>query len=509
MRKVFLFSVGMFAIIEAGAIIPQPQQMKLNGGKYEIKGKDITQIVSDAAYEKDDAIQSEGYEINITGKGIVIRSSDEAGAFYAKKTLEQLGQATNDGTIEFPFVEIKDWPAFRWRGVMLDEARHFFGKEVVKRVLDLMAAYKYNVLHWHITDDQGWRIEIKQYPELVKYGAVRPCSVKYDTNAFYPEKHKPKFYYNNEKYGPYYYTHEDIKEIVAYAKQRHIKVVPEIELPGHIRALLAAHPEFSCTGETLPRIPKCAWSIEDDVLCAGNDEALVYLKNILDEVCGLFPSDVIHIGGDECPKVRWEKCPKCLARIKKEGLSGTRDLQAWIASYFACHLEKKGRRTVGWDEILNGDLPKSAIGMCWRTSSVSGAGDALVTPQIAASRGHDVIVALSPYCYLSRNQGLPDDPYPYYTYTNPLSMQKAYSFDPLAGLGESESRHVIGSQACVWSESIWNVFDLEWKMWPRALALSEVMWTYPKDRDYNEFRERAARHRSLLIKKRVNAAPLD
>ena len=508
----------LFAIITASVaaldsfgfgLIPQPQQMKRGSGEFETQVSTVEEAAKSALFERDVTIQPEGYAVSVTEKGITVRCSDEPGAFYAVKTLEQLGRKTGKGTVVFPIVEISDWPAFRWRGVMLDEARHFFGKEVVMRLLDLMAAYKYNVLHWHITDDQGWRIEIKQYPELVKYGAVRPCSVKYDTNAFYPQQHKPKFHYNNEKYGPYFYTQEDIKEIVAYAKARHIKVVPEIELPGHVRALLAAHPEFSCKGETLARIPRCAWSIEDDVLCAGNDAALAYFRNILDEVCELFPSDVIHIGGDECPKVRWEKCEKCKARIKAEGLSGTKDLQAWIATYFARHLNKRGRRTAGWDEILNGDVPKSAIGMCWRMSSSAGAGDALVTPQLAAARGYDVIVALSPYCYLSRNQGLPDDPYPYYTYTNPLSLQKAYSFDPLSGLNESEARHVIGSQACVWSESIWCVFDLEWKMWPRALALAEVMWTYPKDRDYAEFRARAAKQRSRLIKKRVNCAPLD
>lgn len=507
--KWLFLALVAFVAIDSYALIPRPQKILRRGGTFATLGNTVEEAAKSATFERDVTIESEGYAISIASQGITVRSSDERGAFYAIKTLEQLGRISKKGTVTFPTVEIDDWPAFRWRGVMLDEARHFFGKEVVKRLLDLMAAYKYNVFHWHLTDDQGWRVEIKRYPELVKYGAVRPCSVKFDTNAFYNEQRRPLFHYNNEKYGPFFYTQDDIREIVAYAKARHIKVVPEIELPGHIRALLAAHPEFSCKGSSLARVPRCAWSIERDVLCAGNDEALEFLENVLDEVCELFPSDVIHIGGDECPKVRWEKCEKCQARIKAEGLSGTSDLQAWIASRFARHLAKKGRRAVGWDEVLNGDVPKSTIGMCWRTASVSGAGDALVTPQAAAARGHDVIVALTSHCYLSRNQGLPDDPYPYYTYTAPISLHKAYSFDPLSGLNDAESRQVIGSQACVWSESIWNVFDLEWKMWPRALALAEIMWTYPGERDYAEFRARAAKHRSILVRKRVNCAPLD
>ena len=485
-------------------LIPAPREVKETGGFFvSASGGDSVPVRS----EIDASVPKEGYRLSVTADGISVKAADEAGLFYARQTLKQLGE--NSGKEwRYPCVEIGDWPAFRWRGVMLDEARHFLGKEVVMRLIDRMSEYKYNVFHWHLTDDQGWRIEIKRHPELVEYGAVRPKSVKFGTRVTYVNR-KPTYQYNAERYGPFFYTQDDVREMIAYAKARHVKIVPEIEAPGHVRALLAAHPEFGCRGEALERVPRCAWAVEEDVLCAGNDEAVAFVEDVLDEVQELFGADVIHIGGDECPKVRWRECPKCLARIEKEGLRDVKSLQTWISTRFTRHLEKRGCRVVGWDEILAGDIPQSAIGMCWRMSSKGGAGDDLVTPKVAAQRGHEVIVASTAYCYVSRSQGLPEDPYPYHTYHLPLSLEKAYGYDPLDGLDEAEAKQVIGGEACMWGESLWNVFDLEWKMWPRGMALAEIFWANPKSRDFADFKRRASVHRSRLISERVNCAPVE
>ena len=471
------------------SLVPMPQKVVETGGLCSLKT---------VTCSRDASLKPEGYRLTVTPKGVTIMSADDAGEFHARQTLRQLA----DEKGRYVCCEIEDAPRYGWRGLMLDEGRHFFGKDVVKGMLDRMAAHKFNVFHWHLVDDQGWRLEIKRHPELVEWGAKRPCSVKYGTHPSWPNG-KLHFETNTEPYGPYFYTQEDVKEILAYAKERHITVVPEIELPGHVRAMLAAHPEFSCKGESLPRVPRTWWAIEDDVLCAGNDGGIKLLEEIFDEVCELFPeAPVIHIGGDECHKDRWKECPKCQARIKKLGLKDESALQAWLTTHFARYLEAKGRRVLGWDEILNGDVPTSAIGMSWRTARH---GRDVMTAAEAARRGHDVVCTPNTFCYIDYAQGLPSDPYTYIGGNLPL--KRCYWFDPAAGVAEADRKHILGGQGNCWSEYTLNRFDLDWKTWPRACALAEVLWTGPEKRDWKGFLSRMKIHRERLISQGVNCAP--
>ena len=278
--------------LAAITLVPAPRKMSVTDGAF------TTNLT--VSYVRDAQIPAEGYRLKVAADGVRVWSSDDAGRFYAKKTLKQL---TEKGRA--PLVEIEDAPRFGWRGVHFDDCRHFFGKETLKKTLDLMAQHKLNVLHWHLTEDQGWRLDIPGHPELVKYGAVRSQSVRHGCVAWSDNRKDDQDRYNGVKYGPYYYTEADVKEILAYAAKRHIRVVPEIELPGHAQALLAAYPELACNPENVSdRDPRVSWGISKDVLCIGNDKAIKLYEDILDYVCKLFPSDVVHIGGDECPQVR-------------------------------------------------------------------------------------------------------------------------------------------------------------------------------------------------------------
>ena len=512
-------------VMLAAALVPAPQEHRAVDGvcrqaiklpcpkskwwDFDVRGACLDAL--DVRQTADASLPPEGYRLKVTPSGVEIAAADAAGAFYARQTLAQLAGLVAPDAVEIGCCEIRDWPRYRWRGLMLDEARHFLGKGVVKKTMDLMAFHKLNVLHWHLTDDQGWRLGSARHPELVEYGSVRPCSVKTGAHATWlPPSHELAYVHDTEKYGPYFYSPEDVKELLAYAKERHITVIPEIELPGHVRAFLAAHPEFSCKGD-LPRIPRVNWSIEQDVLCVGNDAALAFLEDVVDEVCELFPdAPYVHIGGDECPRVRWKTCPKCQARMKAEGLKDESGLQAWVTSRFVRYLEKKGRRAVGWDEILAGDVPTSAVGMTWRLSAKGGAGTTYVSAVEAIRRGHDMVMTPSDCCYLSYPQFAAGDPYPYYSpWAKPLTLEKAYSFDPAAGLPAEGRSHLLGGQACVWGESTFTVFDLEWKTWPRACALAEVLWTNPEKRDFAAFRKRLSDHRRRLIERGVNCAPME
>ena len=497
----FAAALVVSGVYAAPAIMPAPRKLVEKEGVFTCKGS----AAKVAAFETDSSIPKEGYRISVTASGIKITSSDAAGRFYALETLKQLESQAKGGT-KVPCVEIEDSPRYQWRGFHLDECRHFFGKEVVKEIFDLMARYKLNRFHWHLTEDQGWRIDVPDYPELVKYGAVRPASVKHGKKAVKGNKADADKL-NGVKYGPYFYTEADLREIVAYAKERHIQIVPEIELPGHVYAALAAYPQYACYPENLAaRIPRLVWGIEKDVLCIGNDEAIKFMENILDYVCKIFPGDVIHIGGDECPQVRWQTCPKCQARIKAEGLKDHHDLQPWITRHFVKFLEARGKRALGWDEYLLGDIPKSAIGMSWRESR-SGAGHALVSGAAAAKRGHDVVMTPCSYCYLDYGQGLKDDPFFYIG--GKVTLERCYSFNPCAGVPDDAKAHILGGQGNNWTEYTWNEYDLAWKAWPRMLALSEVFWLGEAKPGFADFLKRAEVHRSWLIRHGVNCAPLN
>lgn len=481
-------------LLAALSLVPQPVQVVEKSG-FAPKNAVVRHTV-------DAAVPAEGYRLSVTGDGIVIASSDAAGRFYAEKTLGQLACAEG-----YPCVEISDAPAYPWRGVLIDEARHFLGKVTVKRVIDQMALHKMNVLHWHLTDDQGWRIDVPGFPDLVKYGSVRPSSVPYGARVQWI-KGEPHGELDGVQYGPYYYTEADLREIVAYAAERHVRIVPEVEVPGHAYALLAAYPQFACRPENLAkRTPRCMWGIEKDVLCVGNPEAIRFYEKIFDYVCSVFPSDVIHIGGDECPRVRWEKCPKCQAFIREHDLKGVDGLQSWVTRHFADYLAKKGKRILGWDEYLAGDVPKDAIGMSWRMTKKGGAGTAFVSATEIAARGHDIVMTPTAFCYHDYSQGLEDDPYLYHG-NRIITLEKAYAFNPTDGIAPEHRKHVLGGQSNCWGEDIWCHFDLEWKMWPRACATAEVLWLGDRKPGFVDFRARMEEHRKRLMRAGVNCAPL-
>ena len=483
--------------IPYATIIPAPQEMRTTDGEYWVKEPPKIERVA--------SIPPEGYELSITTNGITIRCSADAGAYYAKMPLFHMGRTDAKKKCQvYPCVEIKDAPKFKWRGIHFDDARHFFGKEVVKRTLEQMSWFKLNVFHWHITDDQSWTLEIPEFPELVKYG-----------DEWVTRKgQKPRSF--GEKVGPFYYTANDVKEIIAYAKERHITVVPEIEFPGHFLCALCAYPELSCDPEEILKNGRQPLSrgVLNSVMCAGNPDAIRFIEKALDYVCEIFPSKVIHIGGDECPRRAWKKCPKCQAFIKENGLKGVEDIQPWLTRHFVEYLAKKGRRTIGWDEIFvdssdrhaggnsfSSLLPKTTMGMCWRTY---GAGAR------AANKGYEIVRCPTSHCYFDYTQGLSEDPYPYLVYKRVLSLDKVYKFDPLEGVEPEARKNVVGGQCCNWTSHTWNRYDMEWKLWPRGFAMAEVLWTYPDPakRDFKEFSKRAAEYRRRLIRSHVNCAPL-
>ena len=486
------------------AVVPAPQRMKVNGGAYSVKAKRIDGSLY--SFRDDSSLPREGYGLVVTEKGIAVTAADAAGRFYAEQTLRQL-LSEKDGTLTFPCVEISDSPSFGWRGALLDEGRHFFGKETVKGMIDLMAYHKLNVFHWHLTEDQGWRMDIPGMPELVQYGSWRRESPKHGSKLQVLGNFRYRSELNGQKYGPFYYTEADLREIVAYAAERHVRIVPEVDIPGHMRSAIAAYPNLTCFPANITeRSAYSDWGISTDVLCIGNDETVAFLEKVFDFICDVFPSEVIHIGGDECPRVNWEKCPKCRERMKKEGFTKAGQLQGWITRHIAAHLAKRGRRIMGWDEILADDAPKTAIGQSWRTQSGNGAGTALVGGAEAARLGYDMVMTPHTETYYDYYQGLTDDPFQYPGGMIPL--KRAYAFDPCAGVVPEARKHILGSQAQMWSEYIWNEYDLQWKMWPRACAMAETLWTKPEKKNFDCFMKRMEIHRRRLIGMGVNCAPL-
>jgi len=421
----------------------------------------------------------EGYELTVSKEGIVIRATTSAGLFYGCQTLRQLlPPAVLAGTRQegvawtVPAVHIRDQPRYRWRGLMLDVCRHFLSADKVKKFIDVMALHKFNSLHWHLTEDQAWRIEIKKYPRLTEVGSVRAQS------PMHGNRNKG----DGVPYGPFFYTQAQIREVVAYAAARHIVIVPEIEMPGHALAALSAYPEFSCRGG--PFKPRTWWGVEDDVYCAGNDKTVAFVKDILTEVMSLFPGPFIHIGGDECPKGRWANCPKCQARMKAEGLKSTHELQSWFVRRMDQFLASRGRRLIGWDEILEGGLAPGAAVMCWR-----GVGGGIA----AAQQGHDVVMSPGSHCYLDHGQsGMPGEPE---CIGGRTTLARAYSYEPTpAELTAEQKAHVLGVQGNLWSEYLWNAKDVEFAAFPRACALAEVAWTPAAKKNFADFWTRMESH---------------
>jgi len=420
----------------------------------------------------------EGYQIEVTPEKIIITGADAAGVFYGIQTLRKsLPSGQSCDVVHCPAGIIRDWPQFSYRGMHLDVARHFMPLDSVKRYLDMMAMHNMNKFHIHLTDDQGWRMEIKKYPDLTKVGAWRGGTViGRNTNQ-----------YDSIRHGGYY-TQEELRDLVAYAAERHISIIPEIDLPGHMQAALAAFPQFGCTGG--PYDVWQRWGVSDEVICAGNEQAMVFLEDVLNEVMDVFPSDIIHIGGDECPKTRWQKCPKCQAKIKELGLltTGRCTAEDYLQSYVMNRMESvvkaRGRRVIGWDEILEGDISKSAMIMSWRGTAGG------IT---AATTGHDVVMTPGDYLYFSQGQSLTPENEPVAA-DGYLPVERVYSFHPMPEeLTETQQKHILGLQGNIWGEYVHSFKDVEYDALPRMAALADLQWCKDEQRDYQDFISRCFR----------------
>jgi len=506
-------------------IIPKPMSLELSKGQFELDSdvgllynedfqvsaeflKDF--IENDASirlksekskrnisFIKDSNVKQEGYYIQVTPNDILIGASTDVGAFYAVQTLRQLlpvgfeDKTFQDSKAVIQCLTIQDEPRFSYRGMHLDVCRHMFSIDFIKKYIDALAMLKMNTFHWHLTDDQGWRIEIKQYPKLQEIAAYRNGTIA---------GHYPGTENDNQKHGGFY-TLEEVKEVVDYASKRHVTVIPEIEMPGHASAAIAAYPFLSCFPEKPTEIPNGmasktsqlqqekgqvklvqeTWGVFDDIFCAGKDSTFVFFENVLDEVAELFPSKYIHIGGDEAPKKHWEQCPNCQQRMKDLGLKDEHELQSYFITRIEKYLNSKGKEIIGWDEILEGGLAPNATVMSWRGE------DGAVA---AAKQHHEVILTPNNYCYFDHYQS--ED-----TKNEPLAiggftpLNEVYGYNPIPKeLSEEESNYVLGAQGNVWTEYILTPEQVEYMVFPRILAMSEVDWILLENKDYQDFEKR-------------------
>ena len=479
------------------SIIPKPQQLSITEGFFEIsektcfyydsseskvvefltnyleenfkiKGKNKTSnqnATNKIYFLKIDGVlgKIDDYQISINSNSIVVHASSEAGLFYAVQSIIQLAElnnSTSSKSLLIPNCTIKDWAFFKHRGMLLDCCRHFFDTSTIKKYLKLMSYYKMNVLHWHLTEDQGWRIAIDNYPKLTSIGAFRKDSTG--------------------NYGDFY-SKDEIRDIVSFAKELHINIIPEIELPGHSQAAIAAYPHLSCTNEKFDVAND--WGVFKEIYCAGNDSVFVFLENVFSEIVELFPYEYIHIGGDEAPKFRWENCLKCQQRIKNEALEDEHELQSYFIKRINTFLESKNRSIIGWDEIIEGGLPKNATVQSWR--GMNGG-------EKAVKMGNKAIMSPTSHAYFDYSIKTTD-------------LKKVYSFDPVPkGLSNEEKKLVLGGECNVWSEHIPNEKELDRKVFPRLLAMSEVLWTYDSNRSYKNFKERINHHYPILTEKKIN-----
>lgn len=499
-------------------VVPYPNEVSLKAGSYKVAGAVFhydgnmdalsVQAVTDFAdrlsrvtgkqslvseghsrtginFVVDPALAPEEYSLVVNRKAVIIKASALNGFIYAIQTVKQMlpeeifsDSLDQDEDWKLKCVVIKDAPRFAYRGMHLDVSRHFWSVDEVKRYLDVMQVHKLNRFHWHLTDDQGWRIEIKKYPRLTEKGAVRKETL---VGHLQPKDNV----FDGTPYGEgLFYTQDQIREVVAYAAARGITVIPEIDLPGHMVAALACYPELGCTSGPYEVWPM--WGVADDVLCPGNEKTFEFFENVLSEVADLFPSEYIHIGGDECPKVRWEKCPKCQARIKALGLeaderhSAEYFLQSYVTERVEAFLATRGKRIIGWDEILEGKLAPDATVMSWR--GISGGLE-------AARLGHDAIMTPNSYLYFDYYQSENQDAEPL-AIGGYLPVSKVYSYEPFEeGMTEEEKSHIIGVQANLWTEYITTESQLEYMLLPRLAALSEVQWCQPQNKNWERFED--------------------
>jgi len=474
---------------DAYNLIPLPNQIQYNNGEFEIDNQTIIAASSEALKEAEylqlliqsklgltleiaeqsrgmagsnsiflDLVKgnalNEAYALLVDENQIRITSDGNPGIFYGIQTLVQIIDQLENKDTSIQSLLLEDHPKFGHRGLLLDCCRHFMSLDFIKKTIDLLAYYKMNTLHWHLTEDQGWRIEIESYPLLTEIGAWR---IEDD----------------GTKYGGFY-SKVEIREIVAYASARHITIIPEIELPGHSSAAISAYPWLSCTGEQIE--VETEWGVFQDIYCAGNDSVFSFLEQVLDEVVELFPGVYVHIGGDEAPKSRWEECSKCQKRITDEELHDEHGLQSYFINRVGKYLESKGKRIIGWDEILEGGIPSGAVVQSWR--GFQGGID-------ASEEGHEVIMSPTSHCYLDYS-------------LEAIDLEKVYSFDPIpASLSPENAALILGAEVNMWSERVTEE-NVNQKIYPRLLAMAEVLWSYPQERDYPNFLSRVREHYSIL-----------
>ncbi|MCR5434184.1 MAG: beta-N-acetylhexosaminidase [Bacteroidaceae bacterium] len=425
--------------------------------------------------------QKEAYTINVSAKGITLQARQGVGLFRAAQTLRKSlpAQAADGQPVELPYTTIQDEPRFVYRGVLLDCARHFFSMDVLKQYLDMMALHGCNQFHWHLTEDQGWRFEVKAIPELATKGSIRQETVVGRNTGVY----------DGIPYGGYY-SQQDCRDLVRYAAERYINVIPEIDLPGHMQGALHVLPHLGCTGGPYP--VRTYWGVSDEVLCAGNPQTMDFLRTVLGELCDVFPSKYIHIGGDECPKKRWKACPKCQAKIKELGLkddgkhSPENQLQTWVNQQVEQFLAERGRDIIGWDEILEGGLSGNSIVMSWR--GTKGGIE-------AAKQHHRVIMSPNVFGYIDHPQYKDEAEKIPTAGRYIVSCSKIYSFEPLIPeeLQEDEQQYVLGPQTNLWTEHVAFPQHLFYMLLPRLGAMSEVQWCRPDQKDFQDFRNRLTR----------------
>ncbi len=514
-QLLFTFFVGLLlttGYAQELALIPRPEKITQNQGNFSLNAQ-TTLIVADTSLNSEqrllngylsqyykislkkeknkttNAIQlslspdlaPEAYTLTITPERINITGGTKAGVFYGIQTLIQLLPIEGGETLKVPCVSIEDSPRFAWRGMHLDVSRHFFSVEFVKKYIDILASYKMNTFHWHLTDDQGWRIEIKKYPKLTEVGAWRKGSMigSYKDHKF-----------DTLSYGGYY-TQEQIKEVVGYAQKRHITIVPEIEMPGHSLSAIAAYPNLSCTGK--PVDVGMSWGVEENVFCP-TEETFQFLTDVLTEVTALFPGKYIHIGGDEVPKASWKSSAFCQELMKGEKLKDEHELQSWFIRRIEKKVNEMGKQIIGWDEILEGGLAPNAAVMSWRGTEGGIA---------AAKQGHFAVMSPGSHCYFDHYQGNPaNEPLAIGGYT---TVEKTYSYEPVPKeLNAEEARFIMGAQGNVWTEYIDTPEHVEYMAVPRMSALAEVVWSPSSQKDFKDFKNRLIAHFLLLDKKGIN-----
>lgn len=488
---------------------------RLSGELGAVTGKTFTVTSTEENVRADKGIvfsieptmAEEAYSIDIDKRRALVQASSDAGFLYAIQSLKQLmpvsvygGEQDKDAGWKLPCCEIKDKPRFGHRGMMLDCCRHFWSVGEIKKILDVMATLKLNRFHWHLTDDQGWRAEIKAYPRLTEVGAWRDRTVI----GYVPGQKRSELKYDETRYGGFY-TQDQMREIVAYADRLGITVIPEVDLPGHMVAALASYPHLGCTGISIETGKEYKtwpmWGVSPDVLCPGKESTFEFLTTVIGELCDIFPGKYFHVGGDECPKDAWAQCPDCQARIEALGLksdkhiSAEQRLQCYVTSRMQEFLTSRGKRLIGWDEILEGELAAGATVMSWR--GTKGGIE-------ASNRGFDVIMSPDKFCYFDYNQcgtrnntSIPvweDVDEPLCAWWGTLPIEKVYGFNPTEGLDENAAAHILGAQANVWTEYIPSEEQLEYMIMPRLFAMSEVQWCLPENKDFDRFMSKVKDH---------------